>query len=81
MSRLGIGFLASAVWFSATFTVRADPIQNFVVAYSDSLGLVTTTPVSLPDLTTGGSVVLGTLPIVGPSTPSTDRRAEDVKFF
>jgi hypothetical protein len=72
MPRLGIRFLAPAVlvFLSATLTARADPINNFVAAYSDSLGLVTTAPVSLPDLTTGGSVVLGTLPIVGPSTPS-----------
>ncbi len=70
MPRFGIGILASAVWvfLSATLTARADAINNFVAAYSDSLGLVTTAPVSLPDLTNGGSVVLGTLLIAGPST-------------
>jgi hypothetical protein len=70
MPRLGIRILAPAVsvFLSAALTARADAINGFVAAYSDSLGLVTTAPVSLPDLTTGGSVVLGTLPIVGPST-------------
>jgi hypothetical protein len=70
MFRFHIRILASAVFVSLTAitTARADAINNFVVAYSDSLGLVTSAPVSLPDLTNGGSVVLGTLPIVGPST-------------
>ena len=62
--------LAVILFLALATTVDADPIDNFVAAYSDSLGLVTSSPVSLPDLTNGGSVVLGTLPIVGSSQPS-----------
>jgi hypothetical protein len=43
---------------------RADPIQNYVATYTDSLGLNVSTPIALPDLSQGGSVVLGRLPIV-----------------
>ena len=50
------------VWLSAS--AGADPIQSYVATYSDSLGLNVSTPIDLPSLAQGGSVVLGTLPIV-----------------
>lgn len=72
MRHFGIRFLASAVavFFSATLPAHAAPIENFVVAYSDSLGLVSQQPLNLPNLTSGGTDFLGLLPIVGPTTPS-----------
>jgi hypothetical protein len=45
-------------------SAQADPIQSYVATYSDSLGLNVSTPIDLPSLSLGGSVVLGTLPIV-----------------
>lgn len=51
-------------------TALADPIQSFSATYSDSLGLSTSSPIVLPDLWSGGSVVLGTIPIAGLSMPT-----------
>ena len=61
MSRLRILSLGVAI---AAFCspASADPIR--IASYTDSLGLTTATPITLPDLSTGGSVVLGTLPVV-----------------
>ena len=70
MPRLRTFGFSLSILLALPSLAQADPFLNGVAAYSDSLGLSTTTPVPLPDLTTGGSVVLGSLPIVGPTTPS-----------
>ena len=67
-------FLGLGVGLSILVThcapARADPIQSYVATYTDSLGLMVTTPINLPDLSQGGTVTLGSLPIVVQSAGS-----------
>lgn len=62
MPRLRTLSLGLVIAVSFCISASADPIR--IATYTDSLGLTTATPVTLPDLSTGGTVVLGTLPVV-----------------
>ena len=61
MPRLRTLSLGLVIAVSFCIPASADPIR--IATYTDSLGLTTAAPVTLPDLSTGGSVVLGTLPV------------------
>lgn len=69
MIRLGIAGLVFSLLVAASPRLHASP-YTLAATYHDSLGLSVTTPVTLPDLSQGGTVVLGSLPIVGPSNAS-----------
>jgi hypothetical protein len=64
MPRLRTFGPALSILIGLTASARADAIQSYVATYTDSLGLNVSTPIDLPSLSQGGSVVLGTLPIV-----------------
>jgi hypothetical protein len=64
MSSLRILSVSVVLMMALNSAALADPVQNYVATYSDSLGLVDSSSISLPDLNQGGSVILGSLPIV-----------------
>ena len=70
---LGLG-LGLSILVTQCAPARADPIQSYVATYTDSLGLTLLTPFNLPDLSQGGTVTLGTLPIVVQPSGSTPSR-------
>jgi hypothetical protein len=67
---LGLG-LGLSILVTHHAAAQADPIQSYVATYTDSLGLMVTTPFNLSDLSQGGTVTLGTLPIVVQPSGST----------
>jgi hypothetical protein len=70
MPRLGTFVTALSILIGLSASAQADAIQSYVATYTDSLGLNGSTPIDLPSLAQGGSVVLGTLPIVVQPTDS-----------
>jgi hypothetical protein len=75
MSRLRILSLGVVIGAFCS-PASADLIR--IASYTDSLGLTTAAPVTLPDLSTGGTVVLGTLPVVVQSSGSTPQASTPV---
>jgi hypothetical protein len=76
MLALALGLGLALVFGPAT--AWADPIQSFIASYSDTLGLRTSSSIDLPDLATGGSVVLGAIPLVVQSSSSDPAAATPV---
>jgi hypothetical protein len=79
MHRPFLGFgLGLSILVTHHAAARADPIQTYVATYTDSLGLMVTTPIALPDLSQGGTVTLGALPIVVQPSGSTPQAVTPV---